>query len=521
MRSLLAAEECPDPSSVPPLLLKRDRQPGLQELLFMWTKAGSRTEPWDASPGSARTEIVVEICRETALSAERRPHSAGSRDSHASERAIINASLWAAAGDALGWMTELAGGPADVQRRTGKKHVTAPVGWRRLIGGRRGVTVYLPAGTYSDDTQLRLCVSRSIRGDGSFDIESFARIELTAWQAYALGAGIGSMSAAASLSEGGVSWFSNFFQTYFQAYATAGGNGAAMRIQPHVWATPTRPEVVHQVLRNSLVTHGHPHGFCGAVFHALCLFDTLSTGSIPGMQQARDFVDSADQLQALIEQDAELGRTWLPTWENEANQSFADAITSFRADAHADIQAAEEAIAAAGDGAYPVFLDRTGLLSDRFRGSGFKTALAALVLSSIYGEDRIEEALIASANELDSDTDTIATMAGAILGSMSERAPTWHIQDRIYLEGEARRLAAIRQGRTQTTFSYPDISSWQPPASRLDAVVRHEDGLALAGLGPLLPRSEGHEAGDSIWQWFELPFGQTVFAQRRAGIETP
>ncbi|WP_093177118.1 ADP-ribosylglycohydrolase family protein [Pseudovibrio sp. Tun.PSC04-5.I4] len=113
------------------------------------------------------------------------------------ERAVTNSALWAAAGDAIGWMTELSRGPGGVKHRTGQATVSEPIAWLRLIGGRNGVKVDLPAGTYSDDTQLRLCVSRAIRGNGVFDVEAFAKIEMTAWQGYCLGAGVGSKAAAA------------------------------------------------------------------------------------------------------------------------------------------------------------------------------------------------------------------------------------------------------------------------------------------------------------------------------------
>ena len=432
------------------------------------------------------------------------------------EQAIVNSSLWAAAGDALGWMTELSRGQDGVRYRTGMERVTAPVDWQRIIGGRGGVRVDLPAGTYSDDTQLRLGVSRSIRGNGTFDVETFAKIEVTVWQGYSLGAGLGSKAAAANLSKRGINWFSNFFSSDRQSYVNGGGNGAAMRIQPHVWgATGPLTEVIGQVFRDAIVTHGHPHGFCGAVFHALCLWDTLATRSVPSMNRAREFVSFLDNLPLIIEKDDELGQFWLPSWEREAKKAFPDAIRGFQMDALADIKTAEETIAVGNGRSYPLLLERIGCLSDKFRGSGFKTALAALALSELYAKQSIEDALIVCANELASDTDTIGTMAGALLGAVSDCEPAWEIQDRAYLEEEARRLARVALGQDQRTFTYPDVSSWQPPTSQSDAVVRFNDGLALAGLGPLVPRSEEYHSGNAAWQWFELPFGQTVLAKRR------
>src|SRR4051794_9410901 len=106
------------------------------------------------------------------------------------QRAIVNSALWAAGGDAIGWITELAR-DGTVIARAGVGRVSEPIAWTRLIGGRWGVKIPLPAGTYSDDTQLRLAVCRAVRGNGIFDAEAFAKVELTTWQSYALGAGRG------------------------------------------------------------------------------------------------------------------------------------------------------------------------------------------------------------------------------------------------------------------------------------------------------------------------------------------
>ncbi len=156
-------------------------------------------------------------------------------DSLTAER-VVNSSLWAAAGDALGWITELVNGRSAVKRRIGSFEVNEPVDWERIIGGKVGPKVHLPAGTYSDDTQLRLAVSRSIRNNGFFDVESYAKIELTVWRSYALWGGIGTKSAAQNISKRTVSWFNNFYIKGKKGYFLSGGKGAAMRIQPHVWS---------------------------------------------------------------------------------------------------------------------------------------------------------------------------------------------------------------------------------------------------------------------------------------------
>ena len=438
------------------------------------------------------------------------------------ERAVVNSSLWAAGGDALGWMTELSHGTDGVKRRTGKAKVIEPVTWRRHIGGRSGVKIDLPAGTYSDDTQLRLCVSRSIRGNGAFDVEAFAKIEVTSWQGYCLGAGIGSKAASTNLSKRGVNWFSNFFATGRQKYTAAGGNGAAMRIQPHVWsANGSRDEMILRVMQDAIVTHGHPHGFCGAVFHALCIWNVLAERRIPSLEIAKQFVSYMDKLPAILENDSQITSIWRPYWERETGKSLAGAIRSFQDEALQDISLIEDVFGASMVPDYHDVLSQLGCLTDEYRGSGFKTALAALALSLLHSPENVSDALIQIANELDSDTDTIATMSGALLGALAKHEPRWKIQDIEYLRSEAKRMADIASGASALSFPYPDVSMWKPPANQSDAVVMWEGTLALKGIGVLKPHSKEYPSRTAVWQWFSLlPFRQSVLAKRRSKVQS-
>ena len=106
---------------------------------------------------------------------------------------------------------------------------------------------------------LRLATSRSITSNGTFDLHTFSKIEIPVWQSYALGAGIVSKVAANFLSKRNNLWFNNIYKTEKADYFEAGGNGACMRIQPHVWssATPNIPSsFLDDVIKNSLTTHG-------------------------------------------------------------------------------------------------------------------------------------------------------------------------------------------------------------------------------------------------------------------------
>jgi ADP-ribosylglycohydrolase len=105
------------------------------------------------------------------------------------KQSIRRSVLWAAYGDALGFITEMCNESSLLHRTRGKSRITGLIPWVRKVGGEFGIYVELPMGCYSDDTQLRLATSRSIRGDGSFDVETFSKIEIPVWLSYALGAG--------------------------------------------------------------------------------------------------------------------------------------------------------------------------------------------------------------------------------------------------------------------------------------------------------------------------------------------
>ena len=387
--------------------------------------------------------------------------------------------------------------------------------WVRRIGGRAGIQVSLPAGTYSDDTQLRLAVCRSIRGDGAFDAEAFARVELTAWQGYALGAGNGSKAAAANLTKRGVNWFSNFFEAKEQKYTNAGGNGAAMRVQPHAWLKSDYEDLLLSVLRDALITHGHPHGFGGAILHALSVSKAMN-GELLDPLGLDEVIVALRRVPSIIGMDRQLDAFWRPAWEAMAGRSLERAMEALIDDFRADLSAISADVRSGDAKNYPSVLNKLELTTDRFRGSGLKTALAASVLSWFYRDERPDRALIAATNVLGSDTDTIATMAGAILGAITEEPLEWPLQDRDYIVAEAERIAAIASGKTQDSFSYPDLARWQPPTSQSDSVAMFDGAFVVVGLGRAEPFNEEYRAGDAIWQWMTLPFGQTVFAKRRA-----
>jgi ADP-ribosylglycohydrolase len=432
---------------------------------------------------------------------------------------IVNSAKWAAYGDGLGFITELADA-SGVKRRAGVHEITKMVPWRRLVGGKFGALVELPEGCYSDDTQLRLATSRAIRGSGEFDVEAFAKVEVPVWLSYALGAGRGTKIAATSLAKDNINWFSNFYDAASGRYVNGGGNGAAMRIQPHVWcARDNTDSYLQDVVRNSVCTHGHARGILGAVFHAVCLSQALESRTYPGPDQWEQAIRLLSRIPEIVRRDSALSTFWLPTWERLSETSLDEAVRNVQNECIMDIEFvgslswnAEPSLN------YRELAERLGVLEDAQRGSGTKTAILGSALPWLFQNENPEHVVLAAANLLGSDTDTIATMAGAIIGAVAKDSPAGRIADYEYIESEARRMHAIRIGAASLSFSYPDLLRWQPPRTQMDSVGKDGDSFYVAGLGrakPVGPEIAGRGGDDAVWQWLRLDFGQTLLAKRR------
>ena len=426
---------------------------------------------------------------------------------------IRRSALWAAYGDALGWISELTD-PAGLRRRTGGAPLCRPIEWTRRIGGRSGITISLPQGCYSDDSQLRLATGRAIHSEG-FDVEAFAKVELPIWLSYGLGGGKSTSTAATNLAKLKAPWFANTFK----GWVNSGGNGAAMRIQPHVWAarTPDNPEsFLPDVIRNTVCTHSHPIGLLGAVLHALTLAHTMVTGRYPSAEDLLVATDVAAGLPEIMQRDTEVGSYWRAAFERESG-AFSEAW--MRA-----IDKCKEAIQVAGGktsneiGAnrYADIVDRLRLRDPTRRGSGMLTAIAAVGL--IWCETRPEEALRIAANAIGTDTDTIATMVGAILGVTAETEPPVEVLDADLFRSEADRLANIAHGGRPKGHRYPDLLRWSAPRARADTLIRSKDGsLCVRGLGRAEALSEPMLSSrqNFMWQWLKLEAGQTLLIKRR------
>lgn len=425
-----------------------------------------------------------------------------------------NSMLWAAYADALGFISELVTEKA-LTRRTKGADLDRLMAWTRRVGGRKGVEIELPAGCWSDDTQLRMAVSRAI-GCHGFDVEAFARVEVPIWRSYALGGGRATKAAAANLGKPKVLWYANTFR----GWADAGGNGAAMRIQPHVWASSELDgDYMLDVITDSVCTHGHPRAIVGACFHAATLADCLREGTVPDPSRWEEIAAGLTDAPSLIEDHRSLGPTWIALWEQETGKRLRDAWRG-------TVDELCKAIGQVTDSAngaestsdvYRGISARLGLTDKDQRGSGILTPVAAIALAAAAVDPH--DAAVVAANEIGTDTDTIATMAGALLGACDTATqPPEKPLDTDYLLREADRLVAVAQGGPSISRSYPDILTWTAPQAQADALVQAEDRLAVEGLGEVtaMPADMAWTPGkDFAWQWVKTEFGQTLLIKRR------
>lgn len=438
------------------------------------------------------------------------------------QRAAVRSALWAAWGDAVGWISELTD-EAGLRRRTKGQPLRGPVRWTRKIGGRNGLSVDLPAGTYSDDTQLRLAVCRAYGPDG-FDAEAFSAVELTVWPSYALGGGTGTKAAAAAMARPGARWSANRPPNYVDA----GGNGAAMRAQPHAWRAQ-RPvaDLLRDVMRDAVSTHGNPSGLLGAALSALAVADSMPGGpgrlAADGTEAWPRLLDDAAMIASVPDDDAELHDYWLPHWRHPRLGGWRGAVGASVESAQAEARTTAAAVdAAAGlEQGYRAVVDALALRDPARRGSGLHTMLAALALAALARRHggTARDALLCAANELDTDTDTIATMAGAVLGCGETEPPPGPLLDGDYIASEAARVAAPG-GPGRSPFRYPDLLGWDPPRTQSDALFAHGDRLWVAGLGPAsaldLPMTPPR--ADFAWQWIRLDTSQTLVIKRRVTL---
>ena len=310
--------------------------------------------------------------------------------------------LLSALGDALGW-------PQEFQRGKGLTGVRNFKTWRKRSGGKYwGYLDPIQAGEYSDDTQLMLALVRSIQPHGEFWPEHFAYLELPFWLHYERGGGRATKQAAKNLLKHKTLWYDNRFGKQGRDYLMAGGNGAAMRTLPISLAFAHQlNDLLRHTLSHSLITHGHPRGFIGALVLACAHYQLIQNGKL-GHRALGHLIKQ--ELPAFFQS----RHNWpeeLKLWWGHHPDDYLEACLETINEVIDMLRLIPEFLTQ-----HPAaYFERVGCLNRETKGSGTATVAAAIFL---YFQNQAQpiEAIYTAANLLGSDTDTIASMVGGLVG---------------------------------------------------------------------------------------------------------
>ena len=318
------------------------------------------------------------------------------------------AMLATAIGDALGWPNEL----RSKNRIKKPKVMDHFVEWTRSSNNPRWHDEKILPGEYSDDTQLTLSVARSIIA-GNWE-KFFAEKELPFWLNYERGGGGALLKAAKSYKKGLLLWQSQYTRDYFNA----GGNGATMRILPHVIAsakTSNTTKLMQDVIKDTLITHGHPRAFLGATCYAYALDYLLRKDTV---------LEYGELVTAVIDGQNDWGVILNPDvfgdWLSMAHQHEYDFFTEWENTRARMVRHLEFIRLSLKKG---LILDDTKMLTDlecfgKTSGAGDVAALAAIYLTSRYANNPSLGIKI-PAFSFGADTDTIASITGGLLGMLN------------------------------------------------------------------------------------------------------
>ncbi|AWT24861.1 hypothetical protein Csp1_00230 [Corynebacterium provencense] len=435
--------------------------------------------------------------------------------------------LGAAVGDALGWPQEqnsnIVGG-----NRTRYVDATPDFrDWERYGGGQYQRYIdQVPAGSYSDDTQLMLATGRALQSEDWF--AALTRRELPLFLLYSRGAGGATLRACRTWSTGPEPWVSGTTQKSQKAtemYFRAGGNGVAMRIAPHVIMHATRPieELVARVVQNGIATHGHPRALVGAAVYAVALHVLVSTegtlefGELPARVEADRSWQSPEMLLTNVPSEwmdaaAEQNRNFMGNWTDTVNEMVGM------------LSLVEDVARAGTRGDDLGTLERLGAFNKKWNGSGTITAAAAIYLAS-RNAPRPMSGVLRAAFVKNADTDTLASMTGALLGAL--HGPDWladlraRVQDREYIERMADDLTArslVEERPVAGTKDFVHDRSLRRFKEQLQ--VRHGEGqvqLPDMRQGRLVTNFELESSGNTrAHRWIVDVDGQTLFIDQAA-----
>ncbi|MDY2798169.1 MAG: ADP-ribosylglycohydrolase family protein [Anaerobiospirillum succiniciproducens] len=389
----------------------------------------------------------------------------------------LGAMLGAAYGDALGWPNERSRNKAQAPE-VGSFHKLRA--WQRDQSTKFAILRYeIEKGSYSDDTQMILCLSRALLKSDQW-YKHYTTKELPFWQVYQRGGGGATKSAVKAWASGIAPWLSDEKERFFNA----GGNGVAMRVLPHAIMGYQLDfgHTAHNILLDGIATHGHPQALVGALAYGYALWYALRQGSLANNHTllsapngnaatqgsntgvaiesngvgpypsaelfyeanfAKEVLDAIDEWSAcaldydLPESFIELAQdssstganySYRATWDGAVATMQKYLVTAASSCEHITAALANVKSATGANVASPAFYEQVDKLNDNclkalncfdknVSGAGTVAAAVAIYQASAYLHDPVR-GIVRLAFAKGSDTDTNASMAAALLGSV-------------------------------------------------------------------------------------------------------
>jgi len=228
---------------------------------------------------------------------------------------------------------------------------------------------------------------------------------------------------------------------------------------------------VRDCIYDAIITHGHPRAILGAVVFGIALRYVLDRSNDPTKLAVYLIDRLQSDFRSLLQEDTEIAR-WIEDWDRKVSAS----ATAFEKLLERTVAETVENLVAIPETSEPTaYYTKLGALDRASRGSGVGTACAA-VFQFLTHLNRPTEAVIDAVNELGSDTDTIASLTGALVGAHfgSESVPfelAESVQDHRYLASTAERLHRIARGhlgesvaeskRLERRDAYLQLLAWE------------------------------------------------------------
>lgn len=318
------------------------------------------------------------------------------------------AMLATAIGDALGWPNE----PRSKNREKKTQVKDSFVEWIRSSNKPRWHDEKILPGEYSDDTQLTLAVARSIIMDNWE--KYFEEKELPFWLQYERGGGRALLKAAKSYEKKVVLWQSQNTKDYFQA----GGNGAVMRILPHVIMYAKENNIrklMIDIIKDTLITHGHPRAILGATCYAYALDYLLRKENILTYGELAKAVVDAQNIWGGVP-DEKIFKDWFNVALQNTEYDFLIEWNNTLISMAKQLEFIDMSLRKGLISNDAEVLSKLGCFG-KTNGAGDVTILAAIYLASKYANNP-SVGLKVPAFSFGADTDTIASITGGLLGML-------------------------------------------------------------------------------------------------------